>query len=76
MSSVQDTVKCPQCGGCYTTDFDCRTLEEFKFCERCGKKEFVTLVLDEKHISENKNTGMSVMLIPIFVIYRKRPPII
>ena len=37
MSSVQDTVKCPQCGGCYTTDFDCRTLEEFKFCDRCEK---------------------------------------
>lgn len=48
MSSVQDTVKCPQCGGCYTTDFDCRTLEEFKFCERCGKKELVELVRDEK----------------------------
>ena len=47
MSSVQDTIKCPQCGGCYTTDFDCRTLEEFKFCERCGKKELVELVRDE-----------------------------
>lgn len=47
MSSVQDTVKCPQCGGCYTTDFDCRTFEEFKFCHRCGKKELVTLVRDE-----------------------------
>lgn len=48
MSSVQDTVKCPQCGGCYTTDFDCRTFEEFKFCHRCGKKELVILVRDEK----------------------------
>lgn len=47
MSSVQDTIKCPQCGGCYTTDYDCRTLEEFKFCERCGKKELVELVRDE-----------------------------
>ena len=47
MSSVQDTVKCPQCGGCYTTDFDCRTLEEFKFCERCGKKELIELIRDE-----------------------------
>ena len=47
MSSVQDTVKCPQCGGCYTTDFDCRTFEEFKFCHRCGKKELVILVRDE-----------------------------
>ena len=47
MSSVQDTVKCTQCGGCYTTDFDCRTLEEFKFCYRCGKKELITLVRDE-----------------------------
>jgi len=47
MSSVQDTVKCPQCGGCYTTDFDCGTLEEFKFCERCGKKVLFELVRDE-----------------------------
>ena len=47
MSSVQDTVKCPQCGGCYTTDFDCRTFEEFRFCHRCGKKELVILVRDE-----------------------------
>ena len=47
MSSVQDTVKCPQCGGCYTTDFDCITFEEFKFCHRCGKKELVILVRDE-----------------------------
>ena len=58
MSSVQDTVKCPQCGGCYTEDFDCRTFEEFKFCHRCGKKELVTLVRDENgnavYDSENK----------------------
>lgn len=47
MSSVQDTVKCPQCGGEYTTDFDCRTFEEFKFCSRCGKKELVSLIRDE-----------------------------
>lgn len=47
MSSVQDTIKCPQCGGCYTTDFDCRTFEEFKFCHRCGKKELIELVRDE-----------------------------
>ena len=58
MSSVQDTVKCPQCGGCYTEDFDCRTFEEFKFCHRCGKKELVTLVRDENgntvYDAENK----------------------
>lgn len=58
MSSVQDTVKCPQCGGCYTTDFDCRTFEEFKFCHRCGKKELVILVRDENgnavYDAENK----------------------
>ena len=47
MSSVQKEEKCPQCGGCYTEDFDCRTLEEFKFCHRCGKKELITLVRDE-----------------------------
>lgn len=50
MSSVQDTIKCPQCGGCYTTDYDCKTFEEFKFCERCGKKELVELVHDENGV--------------------------
>lgn len=47
MSSIQKEEKCPQCGGCYFEDFDCRTFEEFKFCHRCGKKELVTLVRDE-----------------------------
>ena len=47
MSSVQKEEKCPQCGGCYFEEFDCRTFEEFKFCHRCGKKELVTLVRDE-----------------------------
>lgn len=60
MSSVQNTVKCPQCGGCYTEDFDCRTFEEFKFCERCGKKEIVELIRDEKgeavYDADNKPT--------------------
>ncbi len=48
MSSVQDSIKCPQCGGCYTTDYDCRTFEEFKFCHRCGKREEIKMVRDEK----------------------------
>ncbi len=48
MSSVQDIIKCPQCGGCYTTDFDCKTLEEYRFCHRCGKREEYKLVRDEK----------------------------
>ena len=48
MSSVQDEEKCPQCGGCYTTDFDCRTFEEFKFCHRCGKREEYKLIRNEQ----------------------------
>ncbi len=58
MSSVQDTIQCPQCGGCYTTDFDCRTFEEFKFCHRCGKREEIKMVRDEKGapiLDENNN---------------------
>lgn len=47
MSSVQKEDKCPQCGGCYFEEFNCRTFEEFKFCPRCGKKELVELVRDE-----------------------------
>ena len=31
--------KCPQCGGVYVVNFDCRTFEESKFCQRCGKAE-------------------------------------
>lgn len=64
MSSVQDYEKCPQCGGVYAVDFDCRTFEESKFCPRCGKEEYYIHaddkgepVLDEngklKYISED-----------------------
>ncbi len=47
MSSVQDMIKCPQCGGCYTTDYDCRTHEEYRICHRCGKREEIKVVRDE-----------------------------
>ena len=30
MSSVQDAIECPQCKGVFVTDFDCRTLEEYR----------------------------------------------
>lgn len=47
MSSVQDMIKCPQCGGYYITDYDCRTHEELAFCHRCGRREEYRLVSDE-----------------------------
>lgn len=43
MSSVQDYDKCPQCDGIYVMDFDCRTLEEYRYCNRCGKRESHTI---------------------------------
>lgn len=49
MSSVQDMEKCPQCGGIYITDFDCRTFEEYKFCDRCGKAEQWVIQSDESN---------------------------
>lgn len=48
MSSVQDYDKCPQCGGIYVRDFDCRTLEEFRYCNRCGKREEYTRKTDQQ----------------------------
>lgn len=48
MSSVQDYDKCPQCGGIYVMDFDCRTLEEFRYCNRCGKREAFTRQTDQQ----------------------------
>ncbi len=39
MSSVQDTTKCPQCGGHYVSDFNCRTQEEWRSCSSCGLHE-------------------------------------
>lgn len=39
MSSFQDYEPCPQCGGICFVDFNCRTHEEYRFCERCGKTE-------------------------------------
>lgn len=60
MSSVQDYEKCPQCGGVYVVEFNCRTYEEYKFCHRCGKTEEYSIirnddgepVLDEKGAPE------------------------
>ena len=39
MSGFQDYERCPQCGGMCLVDVNCRTHEEYKFCERCGKTE-------------------------------------
>lgn len=46
MSSVTDYEKCPQCGGIYVVDFNCRTYEEYKFCHRCGKTEEYSMIRD------------------------------
>lgn len=40
MSSVQDYIPCPQCGGVYVRDLNCRSQEEYCWCNRCGKIEF------------------------------------
>lgn len=36
MSTVRDYKKCPQCGGVCSTDFDCKSLEYYAYCQRCG----------------------------------------
>lgn len=46
MSSVQDIIECPQCKGIYTTDFNCRTQEEYRHCSRCGRTEKWIIVRD------------------------------
>ena len=46
MSSVQDIMECPQCKGIYSTDFNCRTQEEYRHCSRCGRTEKWMLVRD------------------------------
>lgn len=48
MSSVQDFEKCPQCGGIYVKDFECGSFEEYRYCNRCGKRESFTGVWDEQ----------------------------
>ena len=75
MSSVQDSETCPQCGGTYYVEFNCRTYEEYKICERCGKMERYLMirdnasnaVLDEngapKYISENKDGYGSMLFV-------------
>lgn len=47
MSSVQDAIKCPQCKGVFVTDFNCRTLEEYRHCSRCGRTEEWVIVRNE-----------------------------
>lgn len=46
MSSVQDIIECPQCKGIYSTDFNCRTQEEYRHCSRCGRTEKWVIVRD------------------------------
>lgn len=38
MSTVQEYLKCPQCGGVYNHTVDTATNEQFDCCHRCGKK--------------------------------------
>ena len=47
MSSVLDSEKCEHCGGVATTEFDCRTFEEYVFCHRCGMIDNHVIVRDE-----------------------------
>lgn len=47
MSSSISYEKCPQCGGAYVIELDCRTLEEYCFCNRCGKTNNFTIVRDK-----------------------------
>ena len=39
MGSVVGDMKCPQCGGFMSYDFNYRTEEEYRFCKRCGKRQ-------------------------------------
>ena len=48
MSSVQDIMECPQCKGIYSTDYNCRTQEEYRHCSRCGRTEKWTIVRDDE----------------------------
>lgn len=48
MSSVLDSIPCPQCGYTEATvDFDCRTSEEETSCRRCGHYESWTAKRDQ-----------------------------
>lgn len=39
MSSVVGYRKCPRCGGVMSTEFNCKTFEEWAACKRCGRRE-------------------------------------
>ena len=47
MSSVLDSEKCEHCGGIVSTEYNCRTNENYKFCNRCGFIENYVIVRDE-----------------------------
>lgn len=75
MSSVQSYERCPQCGGSYFTETNCRTLEEYKICDRCGKTEQYFLIRDDesnavldengapKYLSKNKDGYGSMLFV-------------
>ncbi len=48
MSSVISDEKCPRCGGVLCVEFDCSTLEEWKGCSRCGRRDGWHYIRDEE----------------------------
>lgn len=57
MSTVFDFNKCPRCGGVYYKEFNCRTQEEWRSCNRCGYGEQWFLLRDDEGeliLDENK----------------------
>ena len=48
MSSVISDEKCPRCGGVLCIEFDCSTLEEWKGCSRCGRRDGWHYIRDEE----------------------------
>lgn len=48
MSSAVSHEKCPRCGGVLSTELNCRTLEEWEDCSRCGRRSGWHYVRDEE----------------------------
>lgn len=61
MSSVQGYKRCPKCGGVIFYEFNCRTMEESRYCMRCGFKQRWFLQRNEDGSVVKNSEGKMIM---------------
>ena len=61
MSSVQSWEPCPKCGGVMFVDYSYHTGEGYKFCNRCGMSQELTIERDENGVEKHDESGQPIV---------------